>query len=84
MLKMPDQRLPEAGGVAERVDDAGSSDVNAMLLIDGGRGRGHLRLDEMSDAIDHLVNVLDMPGVLIVDLNVELAFKAKEDVESVE
>lgn len=43
-----------------------------------------LRIDELGNAIHHLVDVLDLLGVFVVDLDVELAFEIEEDVEAVE
>lgn len=48
-----------------------------------GERRGDLRLNEMRDAFDHLVNVLHLFGFLIVDLDVKLAFKVEKDVEAI-
>lgn len=43
-----------------------------------------LRLDQMGDTFNHFVNVLDLLGFLVVDLDVELAFKVKKDVQAIQ
>src|SRR4029079_15687773 len=48
------------------------------------RQRGALRLDEKSDAVDHLANVLDLLCLFVIDLDLELALEIKKNVEAIE
>lgn len=54
----------------------------ARCTLFNGR-RGCLRLDEMRDAFDHLVDVMDLLCLLVADLDFKLALKVKKDVEAI-
>lgn len=43
-----------------------------------------LRLDQLGDTFDHLVDVLYLFGLLVINFDVELALKVKEYVEAIE
>lgn len=43
-----------------------------------------LRLDQLRDTFDHLVDVLYLFGLLVINFDVELALKVKEYVEPIE
>lgn len=52
-----------------------------------GRGAvvsGVLCFEEHGDSVDHLVDIGDLLGLLVIDLDVEFAFEIEEDVEPVE
>jgi len=49
-----------------------------------GWRRFGLRLDQLGDACDHLVDVLYLFGFLVINFDVEFAFKVKEYVEAIE
>src|SRR5579875_1432404 len=59
-----------------------------LRLCRGCSGRGVASglpgFQEHSDAVDHLMDVRDLLGLLIIDLDVEFAFEVEEDVEAVE
>ena len=60
-----------------------------LWLCRGASGRravvcGVLCLEEHGDSVDHLVDVGDLLGLLVIDLDVEFAFEIEEDVEAVE
>ena len=90
-VEMPRQKasvpLPKALTAPVPVMTTRFTLVNLRL---GGRrsGRstvaGFLGFHEHGDAVDHLVDVGDLLGLLVVDLDVEFAFEVEEDVEAVE
>jgi len=43
-----------------------------------------LRLDEESDALDHLANVLYLLCLFVIDLDFELTLQIKKDVKTIE
>ena len=45
---------------------------------------GCLRGEEEGDSVDHLLQGYDLLGLLVVDLNVELAFELEEDIDAIE
>ena len=77
-----DQRSPELFPVEpQRGDNANPGNGDARHLI---RLRGlFLRFQKFRHAVDHLVDIPDMPRLLIVDLDVELALQVEEDVDAV-
>jgi hypothetical protein len=38
----------------------------------------------MLDAFNHLVDILDLPGFFVINLDVEFAFEIKENVQAVQ
>ena len=57
--------------------------TTTRCMLFGGR-RGGLRLEKMGDSFNHLVDVLDLLGFFVVDLDVEFTFEVEENIEAVQ